>query len=140
MDSISKTQITVQTIINAPIELVWKKWTTPADIMNWCSASDDWHAPEAENDLKIGGKFMTRMEAKDGSYGFDFEGIYDSVIVHDSIEYSLEDGRKVKILFKDLGNFTEIIETFDLESINSTELQQAGWQSILDNFKKYAEL
>jgi uncharacterized protein YndB with AHSA1/START domain len=134
-----KTIITVQASINAPKDLVWRKWTSPEDITHWYFASDDWHAPRAENDLRPGGKFLFRMEAKDGSYGFDYEGIYDSVKENEYIEYHLADDRRVKITFKSDRNKTSVIETFDAEAINSLEKQQQGWQSILDNFKKYAE-
>lgn len=133
------TKITVSATINAPVEKVWKSWSTPEDIMQWCSASPDWHAPKAENDLRKGGKFSTRMEAKDGSFGFDFGGEYDEVINNKLIEYTMSDGRKVKVTFTDNGNTTGVIEAFDAESENPVEMQQAGWQAILDNFKKYTE-
>ncbi len=133
------TKITVSASINAPIEKVWKLWSTPEDIMQWCNASDDWHAPRAENDLREGGKFLTRMEAKDGSFGFDFIGFYDKVEHYKTINYSMEDGRKVDISFVQDGNQTEVTEIFDPENQNSEELQQQGWQAILNNFKKYAE-
>jgi len=138
MESTNKT-ITVSTIIHAPIEKVWKYWTTPENIMEWNSASEDWHTPRAENDLRAGGNFFSRMEAKDGSFGFDFGGVYDQVIEHKVISYTMGDGRKVEVNFWDEGNDTKIIETFEAESTNSFEQQQAGWQAILDNFKKYAE-
>jgi uncharacterized protein YndB with AHSA1/START domain len=99
MNTKNKTPITVEASINAPIEKVWKCWTSPEDIMKWCNASDDWHAPKAENDLRTGGTFLTRMEAKDGSFGFDFEGKYTKVVPLQIIEYILEDGRTVKISF-----------------------------------------
>lgn len=102
----------------------------------WNSASDDWHTPIAENDLRAGAKFFSRMEAKDGSFGFDFGGIYDEVKLHEVIAYTMGDG---KITFKGQDNVTEVIETFDAETENSIELQQQGWQAILDNFKKYSE-
>ncbi len=132
-------KITVQATINAPVEKVWKSWTSPEDIVKWNAASDDWHTTKAENDLKTGGKFSSRMEAKDGSFGFDFGGIYDSVIEKESIEYTIADGRKVSISFKNMGERTVIIETFDAEQTNSPELQKQGWQAILNNFKKYTE-
>ncbi|WP_449536502.1 SRPBCC family protein [Ferdinandcohnia sp. Marseille-Q9671] len=132
-------EITVETIVQAPVEKVWEYWTKPAHITKWNFASDDWHSPFAENDLREGGKFVSRMEAKDGSFGFDFGGVYDEVRVNEVIAYSMEDGRKVKITFKNQGDQTQVIETFDAESSNSIELQQQGWQAILDNFKKYAE-
>jgi len=138
MESTNKT-ITVSAIVHAPIEKVWRYWTTPENIMEWNSASEDWHTPRAENDLRVGGKFFSRMEAKDGSFGFDFGGVYDGVIEHKLISYTMGDGRKVEVDFWDEGDDTKIIETFEAESSNSFEQQQFGWQSILDNFKKYAE-
>src|SRR4051812_30929802 len=132
-------QITVETIIQVPVDKVWKYWTEPNHITNWNSASDDWHTPYAENDLRVGGKFLSRMEAKDGSFGFDFGGIYNDVILHEVIAYTLDDGRKVKITFKRQENETEIIVTFDAESENPIEIQQQGWQAILDSFKKYVD-
>lgn len=135
----TKTAITVKATINAPIEKVWAKWSSPEDIKQWCSASDDWHVPNAENDLQQGGKFSTRMEAKDGSFGFDFGGVYDQVKTNELISYTLGDGRKVKIVFSSNGDQTDVTETFDPENQNPPEMQQAGWQAILDNFKKYTE-
>ena len=134
-----KTIITIQARINAPITTVWKLWTTPGDIIMWNSASDDWHTPRAENDLRAGGKFLSRMEARDGSMGFDFEGVYDSVKINELIEYKLADCRKVKINFSTTGKETMIPESFDAEAVNPVNAQRAGWQSILDNFKRYAE-
>lgn len=131
--------ITVETIVHSPVESVWKFWTEPKHIMQWNNASDDWHTPYAENDLKAGGKFVSRMEAKDGSFGFDFGGVYDEVSMYETISYTMGDGRKVKISFIRQGNDTQIIESFDAEETNAIEMQQAGWQSILDNFKRYAE-
>lgn len=139
MDKNEKIKLTVSARIKAPVSLVWKRWTSPEDIIAWNSASDDWHTPRAENDLRVGGKFRSRMEAKDGSMGFDFEGTYEKVESHELIEYEMEDGRKVSVVFKDHGIETEVIETFEAETHNSVELQQNGWQSIMDNFKKYAE-
>jgi uncharacterized protein YndB with AHSA1/START domain len=132
-------KITVQTIVNASIEKVWQFWTTPAHIMQWCNASSDWHAPYADNDLRIDGRFKTTMAAKDGSMSFDFEGTYTNIETYNSIEYKMDDERAVKIDFIDNGNSTHIVETFDPESINPLEMQEAGWQAILDNFKKYTE-
>ncbi|WHY00324.1 SRPBCC family protein [Neobacillus sp. DY30] len=132
-------KITVETIVQAPVEKVWEYWTEPSHITKWNTASEDWHTPHAENDLRAGGKFLSRMEAKDGSFGFDFGGVYDEVRLHELIAYSLEDGRKVTITFRGQDNVTNVIETFDAETENSIELQQQGWQAILNNFKKYAE-
>ena len=131
--------ITVKTTIHAPIEKVWGFWTEPKHIMHWNNASDDWHTPKAENDLRVGGKFLSRMEAKDGSSGFDFTGEYIAVDKHTLIEYTIIDGRKVKVLFVSKKNQTTITETFEAENIHSLEMQQAGWQAILDNFKRYVE-
>ncbi|MEH7073601.1 SRPBCC family protein [Neobacillus drentensis] len=139
MESTNQPKITIQATVHAPVEKVWKYWTEPAHIKKWNSASEDWHTPIAENDLRVGGKFLSRMEAKDGSFGFDFGGIYDEVVLHELISYTLGDGRKVHIAFKGDEKATEIIETFDAETTNPIEMQQQGWQAILDNFKKYAE-
>lgn len=139
MDSKVKTNITVQTTINAPIEKVWEFWITPEHITKWNTASEDWHTPRAENDLRVGGKFLSRMEAKDGSSGFDFVGTYDVIKIHERIDYTLEDDRKVQINFTSSGNETKVVQTFDAEDVNSIELQRSGWQSILNNFKKYTE-
>jgi len=139
MATLNKTIITVETTVNKPVEKVWDLWTGPEHITKWNNASDDWHTPWAENDLRVGGKFLSRMEAKDGSLGFDFEGVYDVVKLNRLIEYTLGDGRKVKINFTSQGNATRVVETFDAESTNSTEMQKVGWQAILDNFKRYAK-
>lgn len=133
------TNITVETSINAPVEKVWKFWTEPKHITQWNNASEDWHTPHAENDLRPGGKFLSRMEAKDGSFGFDFEGSYEEVVHHKHIAYVLGDGRKVRIDFEAQGASTKLREIFAAESTHSLEMQQAGWQAILDNFKKYTE-
>ncbi len=134
-----KTPITIQSTINAPLEKVWKFYTTPEDIMQWNNASDDWHTPKAENDLRVGGKFVSRMEAKDGSMGFDFWGIYDEVKPNELIEYTMGDGRKAKVTFTANENQTTVVVAFEPEDENSRELQQGGWQAILDNFKKFTE-
>lgn len=139
MGPTDKVKITVQTTVQAPINLVWKSCTDPKYILNWYFASDDWHCPKAENDLKVDGKFLFRMEAKDGTFGFDFEGIYTAVKTNELIEYVLADERKISIIFTNLGAETKITETFDAETENSVELQQNGWQAILDHFKKYTE-
>ena|SRR5689334_11409233 len=131
--------ITVEATINAPVEKVWTYWTTPEHITKWCSASEDWHAPFAENDARTGGKFKTRMEAKDGSMGFDFEGVYSDVEPNNVMQYEMGDGRRVKVVFADLGGTTKVTETFEPENSNPIEMQQGGWQAILDNFRKYTE-
>jgi len=139
MEANNPTKVTVQAVIQAPIEKVWRYWTEPVHITKWNQASEEWHAPKAENDLRAGGKFLTRMEAKDGSMGFDFTGIYDVVKQHEEIAYTMEDGRKVDITFIDQGNETKVVETFDAESTHPVDFQQAGWQAIMDNFKRYTE-
>lgn len=135
----SASSITVEVKVNAPLEKVWNYWTNPQHIVQWCFASEDWHAPHATNDLRVGGKFNSRMEAKDGSIGFDFEGEYTKVEQDLEIEYVLADARKVNIRFDSDGKETTVTETFDPENENTLELQRAGWQAILDNFKRYTE-
>lgn len=131
--------ITIQSDINADINKVWSYWTEPQHITHWAFASDDWEAPFAENDLKVGGKFTTRMSAKDKSAGFDFNGVYTDIKEHELIEYDMEDGRKASIKFLQIPNGIRVIETFDMEHENSEELQRSGWQAIMNNFKKYTE-
>ncbi|HEV8081601.1 MAG TPA: SRPBCC family protein [Chitinophagaceae bacterium] len=139
MSTQNKVSITVENIINAPVEKVWEYWTKPEHITQWNNESDDWHTPHAENDFRPGGKFVFRMEAKDGSAGFDFGGVNDVITPHEYIEYTLGDGRKVKIYFKADGDKTKVKETFEAEDTNSIDVQQGGWQAILNNFKKYTE-
>ncbi|MFZ1368784.1 MAG: SRPBCC family protein [Ferruginibacter sp.] len=139
MSKAEKTSITVETIVQAPVEKVWECWTKPEHITGWNNASDDWHTPRAENDLREGGKFLSRMEARDGSMGFDFRGVYDAVKPNELIAYTLEDNRKVHIVFTGSGNETTVTETFEAENENSIELQRSGWQAILNNFKSYTE-
>jgi uncharacterized protein YndB with AHSA1/START domain len=139
METTSRTKITIQNTIKAPVEKVWELWTKPEHITKWNFASDDWHSPYAENDLREGGKFVSRMEAKDGSFGFDFSGVYDKVKTNEIIEYTMDDGRKVDIHFSGAGKETKVVSTFEAESTNPIEMQKGGWQAILDNFKKYAE-
>jgi uncharacterized protein YndB with AHSA1/START domain len=134
-----KIVITVETIVNAAVEKVWAYWTQPEHITQWNNASDDWHTPRAENDLREGGGFTFRMEAKDESMGFDFCAVYDTVQTNEYISYTLGDDRKVKIIFTSIGNTTKVVENFEAEDVNPVELQQGGWQAILNNFKKYTE-
>ena len=134
-----KTTITVETTIIAPIEKVWTYWVSSEHITKWYNASDDWHTPKAENNLKVDGNFLFRMEAKDGSFGFDFSGIYNDIKTNELITYTMDDGRKAKIAFVKEGSSTRVIEIFEAETTNSIELQKTGWQSILNNFKKYTE-
>lgn len=131
--------VTVSSLVDAPIDKVWRLWTEPDHIKQWNHASEDWHTTEAENDLRAGGKFRSRMEAKDKSMGFDFEGVYEEIQVYHLIQYRLEDDRKVTISFVSEGEQTKVVETFDAESMNPLEMQRQGWQAILDNFKKYVE-
>ena len=131
--------ITVQSNINATIKKVWECWTLPEHITKWNNASDDWDTPYAENDLRTGGKFKSTMAAKDGSMSFDFEGEYILVELNKVIKYVLADGRKVEVIFKETASGVEIIESFDPETVNPEEMQRAGWQAILDNFKKHVE-
>ena len=133
------TTITIETIVNAPADNVWQYWIEPEHIMQWNNASDDWYTPQAENDLREGGNFSFTMAAKDGSFSFDFGGIYDKVKKNELIEYTLGDGRNVKVFFTSDGNKTTVEEIFEAEEINSIELQKGGWQAILNNFKKYVE-
>jgi uncharacterized protein YndB with AHSA1/START domain len=131
--------ITVTTTINASVQKVWNAWNQPEHITQWYFASEDWHAPRATNELNINGKFCIRMEAKDGSFGFDLVGVYDEIETNSLIKYHLEDGRNVEVYFSDNEGATTILEKFDPESLNTHELQQQGWQMILNNFKKYVE-
>jgi uncharacterized protein YndB with AHSA1/START domain len=132
--------LTVKITINASLEKVWDAFTNPTHIKNWYFAADTWHAPLAENDLRVGGKFKTRMEAKDATEGFDFEGTYDLVEEQKRFEYYLTDARKIKVDFTKAENGILVTEQFDPETENPHEMQQQGWQMILDNFKKYVEV
>ena len=134
-----KIKITVQTTVSAPVEKVWEKWTNPDDIIKWNTASEDWHTTKAENDLRAGGKFSSRMEAKDGSFGFDFEAIYSELVAGEKFTYVMTDGRKASVNFNANAGKTEVVVTFDAETENSIEMQKAGWQAILNNFKNYTE-
>lgn len=133
-------RITVSVIVHANLSHSWEAFTSPDSIVKWNFASEDWHCPSATNDLKVNGDFNYRMEAKDGKVGFDFCGKYTKVIPKNRIEFVLGDDRTVSIAFRELGEETEVIETFDAETENSLELQKQGWQAILDNFKKHAEI
>ncbi|WP_031530368.1 SRPBCC family protein [Dyadobacter crusticola] len=132
-------KITVSTTINAPVSKVWDYFNLPEHITQWCFASDDWHAPKSENDLRVGGAFATTMAAKDGSFSFDFGGVYSQVENQKLIDYDMADGRNVKVLFEDHGDSSTLTEVFDAESENPVDMQQQGWQAILNNFKKYVE-
>lgn len=133
------TLITVEALINAPIKKVWECFTKPEHIVNWNFASDDWHCPNAINDFRTGGKFSWRMEAKDGSMGFDFGGTYTEIKNFETIKYQIGDGRNVELNFSVQKNSILVTETFEAESTHSIEQQRLGWQLILNNFKKYVE-
>lgn len=133
-------KIIVQVVVLLQVSKVWTYWTNPNHIVEWNTASADWMTSKSENDLRIGGHFMSRMEAKDGSISFDFKGTYTQVIENELIVYKLEDGRVVKIEFISDDSITKVVVSFDPEHENSVATQRGGWQAILDNFKKYAEL
>ena len=132
-------KITVETTIQAPVAKVWEQFNAPEHVTRWCAASDDWHAPYAENDVRTGGAFKTTMAAKDGSFSFDFAGIYSNIVNESLIEYDMADGRTVQVTFVDNGDSTTVTEIFDAEQTNPVDMQKAGWQAILDNFKKHVE-
>ena len=139
MNTTTNTAVTVACTVNAPVEKVWKFFTEPKHIMNWTFASDDWHAPHAENDLRENGTFTTTMAAKDGSMQFDFGGTYTKVTDLKQINYVMGDGRKVFVSFTSDGNSTTVSESFDIENEHPADMQRDGWQAILNNFKKYVE-
>lgn len=133
------TVIKIEALIALQSEKVWELWTSPEHITKWNFASDDWHCPSADNDLRVGGKYRARMEAKDGSFGFEFEATYDEVLKPSKMSYTLDDGRSVKTSFTKRDNQTLVATEFEAESENSVEMQRDGWQMILNNFKSYAE-
>ena len=135
----SQTVITVQTTVKAPIEKVWEMWTQPEHITNWNFATNEWHSPRAENDLRTGGKFSYRMETKDGNMGFDFGGVYTAINEHKKLEYTIDDGRQVQVHFNEVDGGTFVMENFEAENSNPIEIQKMGWQAILDSFKNYVE-
>ncbi len=132
-------KITVAALVAAPVQKVWAAWTTPADIMAWNAASPDWHCPASTNDLRAGGSFSATMAARDGSFSFDFGGVYDEVDLHKKIAYTMADGRRCEVFFVEKDGATEVTEIFDPETENPPEMQKAGWQAILDNFKTHVE-
>ena len=132
-------KVRIETTVSADTKKVWDCWNNPEHITKWNFAADDWHCPKAENDLTAGGKLKSRMEAKDGSFGFDFEATYDEIIGQKKISYTIADGRKVTTDFENLDGKTKIITVFDAEKQNPVEMQRSGWQAILNNFKKYVE-
>lgn len=131
-------KITVETTVHAPVAAVWRAWTTPADIMQWNAASDDWHTVRATVDLREGGQFTSRMEAKDGSFGFDFAGTYTTIVPHELLECEIGD-RHLRVEFIEGAAGVQVRETFDTEPTHSIAQQQAGWQAILDNFRRHVE-
>lgn len=133
------TAITVEAVVKAPVDKVWTCWNEPQHITKWAFASEDWHAPYADNDLRKDGTFKTTMAAKDGSMSFDFGGVYTAVETNKRIAYTMADGRTVEIEFTSDGNNTRVVETFDAETTHPVDMQRAGWQAILDNFVKYTE-
>jgi len=139
MEEVEKKIITVSACLAIPARDAWKIFTSPEDIVNWNHASNDWHTVKALNDLQVGGRFSYRMEAKDGSVGFDLSGKYTKVVGYACLCYTLDDSRTVEVEFKSKGDRTEIVQSFEPESVNDPELQRQGWQAILDNFKSYAE-
>lgn len=139
MTATEKTKITIEANVHAPIDKVWKYWNEPSAIIKWNSAHPSWHCPKAENDLRVGGKISSRMEAVDGSAGFEFWGIYTEIKNHELIAYTLGDDRKVQITFLSEGDTTRIVEIFEAESENPIEMQREGWQAILNNFKIFTE-
>lgn len=132
-------KITVETPIRADLQTVWSAYNTPEDITRWNSPSEDWHSPRSRVDLREGGRFSTRMEAKDGSAGFDFEGIYTRVVPHQLIEYRMDDGREVEVRFQPSADAVNVRVVFDAETENSADMQRHGWQAILDSFGRYVE-
>jgi uncharacterized protein YndB with AHSA1/START domain len=133
-------KIKIDITILAPVEKVWDYFNSPKHIVKWNFAHESWECPSSENDLKVGGKFNNRMEAKDGSFGFDFEGIYDEIIPNEIIKYHIADGREVEMIFEKIdGNTTKVIQIFEPEKQNSVEMQRDGWYAILNNFHKYVE-
>lgn len=132
-------KIKIEAMIAAPLERVWSAWTKPEHIVLWNFASPDWCCPRAVNDLRVGGKYNARMEAKDGSFGFDFEAVYTEVVHPKTIVYRMEDGRQAATEFEQLGDKVKVTTSFDAEQENPVEMQKDGWQAILDNFKKYVE-
>ena len=132
-------KITIQTTISTDKKRVWDYYTDPKHIVNWNFASDDWCCPSAENDLRVGGKYKARMEAKNKSVGFDLEATYDEVVKGEKFSFTMEDKRAVNVSFENLEGKTKVIVIFDAEKENSEEMQRNGWQSILNNFKSYVE-
>ncbi len=131
--------ITIQTTVGVGVERAWEVYTDPGHIKKWAFASDDWEVGDVKNDLRVGGKFLTNMRAKDQSAGFDFTGEYTEIAPNEKIAYTMTDGRKAEVWFKEMGEVTKVTVIFEMENENPEEMQRAGWQAILDNYKKEAE-
>jgi uncharacterized protein YndB with AHSA1/START domain len=132
-------KVQIEATVAAALPKVWQYYTNPQHITQWNFAVPEWHCPRATNDLRVGGKYNARMEAKDGSFGFDFEAVYDEVAEQKKLVYTLGDGRKVITNFEPAGTSTKVTTVFDAENQNPIEMQKNGWQAILNNFKKYTE-
>ncbi|HYG17091.1 MAG TPA: SRPBCC family protein [Bacteroidia bacterium] len=139
MENQAKQKVTVQTVVNAPVEKVWNYWNAPEHVTKWNTPHESWHCPSGRNDLRVGGDFSFRMEARDGSTGFDFGGIYHEVKTNEKIAYTMSDDRTVSVTFTQVGDQTKVTETFDAENTHPVDFQRDGWQAILDNFKKHTE-
>lgn len=139
MEKSKFTKITISTTVHAPLKLVYEVWNAPQHVMQWNHASEDWHCPSATNDLRVDGKFVYRMAAKDASFEFDFVGTYTVVTPEDTISYVMEDGREVTTVFQSIDAGTKVTTVFDAENENSLEMQLAGWQAILNNFRDHVE-
>lgn len=133
------TKITIQAVVAADRQKVWNCYTQPEHITKWNFATDTWHCPAASNDMRVGGKYLARMEAKDGSFAFDFEAVYNEIVDGEKFTYTMPDNREIQVSFEQTDDKTLVIVTFDPENENPVDLQRSGWQSILDNFRKYAE-
>ena len=133
--------IHIETLVNATIQRAWEAYTSPEHITGWNFANEDWCCPSASNDLRAGGRYVARMEAKDGSFGFDFEAVYDEVVPLQKLAYTMEDGRKAIVVFEVISGIqTRVSIDFEVETMNDTEMQRQGWQAILDNFARYVEI
>lgn len=132
-------KITIETHVQADLSTVWNAWNSPEDVKQWNAASDDWHTTQSAVDLREGGAFTSRMEAKDGSEGFDFTGTYTRVVPHELIAYQMSDGREVRVEFIDRADGILVRETFDAEAEHDPAYQRQGWQAILDNFARHVE-
>ncbi len=133
------TKITIQAVVAADRQKVWNCYTQPEHITKWNFATDTWHCPAASNDMRVGGKYLARMEAKDGSFAFDFEAVYNEIVDGEKFTYTMPDNREIQVSFEQTDDKTRVTVTFDPENENPVDLQRSGWQSILDNFRKYAE-